>query len=89
MDEQTNEMTSVDAAEIDSIINAVAPLLNGLPVPHVVIAALTIALLVQDDQISDELLRQGVLQTSHFIGAYLNEYGSNKNLMNLPPSQVN
>lgn len=64
-------LTRATGAEIGRIVDEVTPILGKEDPIHVLMACLSLAIVVQDPEITPEDLARGVKETSEFIACFL------------------
>lgn len=73
---------------IGEIIDKLIPMLEEYPRSHVILAAYTLAILVQTTELTPEQLKETILAGSKAVADKLEEFDL-VNFTNLPPEQVN
>lgn len=65
----------VDGADLSKIIDKLEEVLTGEKKSHILVACLSLALLVMDDDIEAEELAEGVLGASQWMSLYIDSLG--------------
>ena len=78
--------TSATGAQIQDIVDAVAPILEQWPRSHVLIACISIAILLTYPDITPEKLKQGVKGASQWICTFL---GAEDSTGQIPKEKLN